>query len=61
VSRYLETVDALFSPQVIIIGGGASKSAEKWVPLLEVRPEIVVAEFANTAGIVGAAMSSVRT
>ncbi|MED5297944.1 MAG: ROK family protein, partial [Actinomycetota bacterium] len=61
VSRYLQTVDALFSPDVIIVGGGASKSAEKWVPLLEVRPEIVVAEFANTAGIVGAAMSSIRT
>ena len=61
VSRYLQTVDALFSPDVIIVGGGASKSAEKWVPLLEARPEIVVAEFANTAGIVGAAMSSIRT
>ena len=61
VSRYLQTVDALFSPDVIIVGGGASKSAENWVPLLEVRPEIVVAEFANTAGIVGAAMSSIRS
>ena len=61
VSKYLQTVDALFSPDVIIVGGGASKSAKKWVPLLEVRPEIVVAEFANTAGIVGAAMSSIRT
>ena len=60
VSRYLQTVDALFSPDVIIVGGGASKSAEKWVPLLEVRPEIAVAEFANSAGIVGAAMSSIR-
>ena len=61
VSKYLQTVDALFSPDVIIVGGGASKSAEKWVPLLEVRPEIVVAQFANTAGIVGAAMASIRT
>ncbi|HBU75063.1 MAG TPA: polyphosphate glucokinase, partial [Acidimicrobiaceae bacterium] len=62
VSRYLQTVDALFSPDLVIVGGGASKSAERWVPLLdEVRPEIVVAEFANTAGIVGAAMASVRT
>ena len=60
VSKYVQTVDALFSPDVIIVGGGASKSAEKWVPLLEVRPEIAVAEFANSAGIVGAAMSSIR-
>ena len=40
VSKYLQTVDALFSPDVIIVGGGASKSAEKWVPLLEVRPKL---------------------
>lgn len=60
VSKYVQTVDALFSPDVVIVGGGASKSAEKWVPLLEVRPEIAVAEFANSAGIVGAAMSSIR-
>jgi polyphosphate glucokinase len=58
VSTYLQTIDALFSPDLLILGGGASKSAEKWVPLLEARPEIVVADFANSAGIVGAAMAS---
>lgn len=58
VSTYVQTIDALFSPDVVIIGGGASKSAEKWVPLIEARPEILVAEFANSAGIVGAAMAS---
>jgi polyphosphate glucokinase len=58
VSTYLQTIDALFSPDVVIVGGGASKSAEKWVPLIEARPKILVAEFANSAGIVGAAMAS---
>ncbi len=58
VSTYLQTIDALFSPDVVIVGGGASKSADKWVPLIEARPEILVAEFANSAGIVGAAMAS---
>ena len=54
----MQTIDALFSPDVVIVGGGASKSADKWVPLIEARPEILVAEFANSAGIVGAAMAS---
>lgn len=58
VSTYVQTIDALFSPDVLIVGGGASKSADKWVPLIDARPEIVVAEFANSAGIVGAAMAS---
>ena len=58
VSTFLQTIDALFSPDLLILGGGASKSAEKWVPLLEARAEIVVADFANSAGIVGAAMES---
>jgi len=58
VSTFLQTIDALFSPDLLILGGGASKSADKWVPLLEARPEIVVADFANSAGIVGAAMES---
>jgi polyphosphate glucokinase len=58
VSTYVQTIDALFSPDVLIVGGGASKSADKWVPFIEARPEIVVAEFANSAGIVGAAMAS---
>lgn len=58
VSTYLQTIDALFSPDVVIVGGGASKSADKWLPLIEARPEILVAEFANSAGIVGAAMAS---
>ena len=58
VSTYVQTIDALFSPDVLIVGGGASKSADKWVPFIETRPEIVVAEFANSAGIVGAAMAS---
>ena len=58
VSTYVQTIAALFSPDVLIVGGGASKSADKWVPFIEARPEIVVAEFANSAGIVGAAMVS---
>jgi polyphosphate glucokinase len=56
VQRYLETVVALFSPALIIVGGGASRKADKWVPLLDVGTEIVPAAMENEAGIVGAAL-----
>jgi polyphosphate glucokinase len=56
VQRYLETVVSLFSPARIIVGGGASRKADKWVPLLDVDTEIVPAALENEAGIVGAAL-----
>jgi polyphosphate glucokinase len=56
VDRYLREVVKLFSPELIIVGGGASKQADKWVPLLDVGAEVRAAEMANNAGIVGAAL-----
>jgi polyphosphate glucokinase len=56
VQRYLEVVVALFSPSLIIVGGGASRKADKWVPELDVGVEIVPAALENEAGIVGAAL-----
>ena len=51
-------VEALFSPDLFIIGGGISKKADKFLPRL--RPsttEIVPAQLLNEAGIVGAALA----
>lgn len=59
VDRYLEVVEALFSPELIIVGGGVSKKAEKFLPLIEIDTPIVPAQLLNEAGIVGAAMASV--
>lgn len=56
VQRYLQTVVALFSPSLIIVGGGASRKADKWVPLLDVGTAILPAALENEAGIVGAAL-----
>ncbi len=53
--RYYEVVDALFSPEAFIIGGGVSKHADEFLPLLTLRPEIVPAVHLNNAGILGAA------
>lgn len=58
VDRYLKHVVSLFSPELIILGGGASKKPDKWVPLLDPGCELAVARFANNAGIIGAAQLS---
>jgi hypothetical protein len=56
--RYLHTLAALFWPELIIVGGGVSKKADKWLPLLTLRStQVVSAEMRNEAGIVGAAAS----
>ena len=59
VSEYLQRMEALLSPDLIIVGGGISKEADKWVPLLTgVQAKITVATLQNDAGIVGAAMAA---
>ncbi|MEU8530784.1 MULTISPECIES: polyphosphate--glucose phosphotransferase [Streptomyces] len=57
--KYLAHVEMLFSPELFIIGGGVSRKADRFLPLLEgIRAEIVPAELQNNAGIVGAAMAT---
>ncbi len=59
VQRYLAHVEMLFSPELFIIGGGVSRKAHKFLPLIEgVAAEIVPAQLQNNAGIVGAAMAA---
>jgi polyphosphate glucokinase len=55
-NRYLSALEALFWPDLFILGGGISKEHEKFVPLLDVEAPIVVAQLLNEAGIVGAAL-----
>jgi len=56
--EHLLAIEKLFSPQLFIIGGGVSKRAEKFVPRLTVRAEVIPAKLLNDAGIVGAAMAA---
>ncbi len=53
--RYYETVEFLFNPDLLVVGGGVSKKAHKFLPKLKLRTPIVAAELQNRAGIVGAA------
>ena len=56
VNVYLSVMERLFSPSLIIIGGGVSKKADKFMPLLKTKAKVVEARLHNDAGIVGAAM-----
>lgn len=56
VDHYLRHVVMLLSPDLIILGGGASKKPERWVHRLDPGCEVTVAELANNAGIAGAAL-----
>jgi polyphosphate glucokinase len=62
VDEYLKHMEALLSPHLIIVGGGISRQADKWVPRLTgIRARIVPAGLQNEAGIVGAAMATVSS
>jgi polyphosphate glucokinase len=53
--RYYEHVEFLIWPDLIVVGGGVSRKADKFLPLLKLNAEIVPAKLQNQAGIVGAA------
>jgi polyphosphate glucokinase len=59
VDEYLEHMEALLTPKLIIIGGGISRKSDKFLPLLTgLRAKIVPAAMFNDAGIVGGAMAT---
>jgi polyphosphate glucokinase len=57
---YLAMVEGLFSPDLIVIGGGIDKSSADWLHLLQTQAPLKVAALGNQAGIVGAAMIAYR-
>lgn len=58
--EHLHAIDKLFSPNLLILGGGVSKQPDRFIPRLTVRPRVVPARLRNDAGIVGAAMAAVE-
>jgi polyphosphate glucokinase len=58
VDEYLDHMERLLSPTLIILGGGISKKSDKFLPLLTgLHARVVPAGMLNDAGIVGAAMT----
>ncbi len=58
VTTVLVAIENAIWPDLIIAGGGISRKADKWIPLLKNRTPVVPATLLNTAGIVGAAMAA---
>ena len=54
--KYYAKLEALFSPDLLIVGGGVSKQHEEFLPLLKLQAKIIPAELRNSAGIIGAAV-----
>jgi len=57
--RYYEHLEALFWPDLIVVGGGISRHADRFLPKLKLKTPIVPAALRNTAGIIGAAWLAV--
>lgn len=54
--EYLEKIEMLLSPDLIILGGGASKESDRYLSHFNTRARIVPAQLLNQAGIIGAAI-----
>jgi polyphosphate glucokinase len=59
VNEYLDAINRLFWPELIVIGGGISEDYEQYASLLRSRAELRAARFGAAAGAVGAAMAAV--
>jgi len=55
-TTYYRELEQLFSPELLVVGGGVSKKAEHFLPLVDIETEIIPAQLRNAAGIVGAAL-----
>jgi len=55
-NRYLVTMEKLFWPDLIVLGGGASKKLHKFASRITVQAPVVPAHFLNQAGMIGAAL-----
>lgn len=55
--RYYSVLEFLLSPDLILVGGGISRKADKFLPRLQLHCEILPATLENQAGIAGAAMA----
>lgn len=54
-TTYYRTLEKLFSPDLFVVGGGVSKDAGQFLPLIAIDTEIIPATLRNRAGIIGAA------
>lgn len=56
--KYFKHMQLLLSPDLFIVGGGASKKLDKFEERIDIKTPIVAAEAENEAGIIGAALAA---
>ncbi len=54
-TAYFTQLEKLLTPSLFVVGGGISKQADQFLPLLDLATPIVAASHRNNAGIIGAA------
>ncbi len=59
--EYFSLLESLLWPELIIVGGGVSKKAEKFLPRIDIRTPILAAQLQNEAGIIGAALRATQS
>ena len=57
-NKFLKIVELLTSPDLIILGGGASKKMHQFEKELTIKVPVISAQFQNNAGIIGAALTA---
>lgn len=55
-NEYLQYLEKLFYPELIIIGGGTSKKFDKFSGQIKIKTPVEPAQLLNQAGIIGAAL-----
>ena len=60
-TTYYRTLERLLTPDLFVVGGGVSKHADKFLPMVDVTTPIIPALLRNKAGIVGAALHAAGT
>ena len=58
-NKYFNHVQLILSPDLFIIGGGASKKMDRFKDELKLETPIIPAENKNEAGIIGAALAAI--
>ncbi len=56
--KYLAQLHEIVWPELIVIGGGITKHADKFLDRVDPGCEVRIAELGNLAGIVGAALAA---
>jgi polyphosphate glucokinase len=60
-NEYLGMLEGYLYPDLIVLGGGVSRKAPRFIPKLRTLAPVVPARFCNEAGIIGAALAAVHS